>query len=409
MTEVLVVEQSEANSRFKLLVVARDPVGTGGGIVATETARRMAAMGHEVVFLSDYPLAVPLEMTTCKVMPLGEKLRQWSPRSKAASLVRHLVRLAAFSIYGRWYSGRLEGKGFVSIDHNLEAMGGDIVVLHNVFLAQAKADQRRWQVKILHWLSPVFIFRLIRELKVLRSSRVHSAICVSEQTLAEAAGILKAGIATPVIQSGIDTNRFAPSTEVERLRVRQEVGSSPEAFVTVFVGYEFERKRLDLVIKALALSAEHVVLWVVGGIFGSIEKYEALATRIGVRHRVVFLGKRSETEFIMQAADCLVLPSDYETWGLVALEAMGCGVPVLMTPVGCAPHVIREAETGFVVDYSADSIAAAIRRLDEDADLLAHMRIQSRREAERHDWDAVARAYLREVQYVHARKSSNVT
>jgi N-acetyl-alpha-D-glucosaminyl L-malate synthase BshA len=76
---------------------------------------------------------------------------------------------------------------------------------------------------------------------------------------------------------------------------------------------------------------------------------QALARRLGVHDRVKFLGRHDRIEEIMSLADVFLLPSELESFGLSALEAMAAGVPVVGSDAGGLPEVVKHAETGFLL------------------------------------------------------------
>ncbi len=119
--------------------------------------------------------------------------------------------------------------------------------------------------------------------------------------------------------------------------------------VLLFVGSGFATKGLDRAIRALADLARggsDAVLLVVGD--DNRRPFERLAQRAGVRGSLRFAGGRGDVPRILQGADALLLPAYNEAAGVVILEAMAAGLPVLVTDVcGFAPYV-REAETGIV-------------------------------------------------------------
>lgn len=115
------------------------------------------------------------------------------------------------------------------------------------------------------------------------------------------------------------------------------------------------------------------------------------------RTRVTVLQRVSEEEVMGQyrTHDALVLPSTYEGFGMVVLEAMSQRLPVISTPVGCAPALIRDGETGLLVrPRSADDLAAAMRRLLDDAALRARIASAAFPLALAHTWTRTAERTL---------------
>lgn len=387
---------------LRIVVSARDVVGTGGGTVAIETARCFAQRGHQVALVVDTELAMQIEAVSVRQTVFGSWLKNWQPQGRVGMVVRHFLQIFIFSFLGRALVGSFEEKKFVSIDHNIEAFGGDIIVLHNVFIAQYKADRRHWARKSFQFFNPVFCFRLLREQISFRSKWVKAVIAVSEQTLADALPYLSENTLKCVIHNGINLTRFHSLGAPARAAHRQSLGAT-DRFVMLFVGHEFERKRLDLVLQAVAQLPVEVCLWVIGGRGSSTDTYVQMAQKLGVSDRVRFWGTVVDTESYFQAADVFVLPSDYETWGLVVMEAMACGTPVLMTPVGCAPHVVINGETGYVLDYTAASIAEKVGCMMADPAMVCRMRSAARAVAEKYGWDKVASKYLDVIAAVRER------
>lgn len=96
---------------------------------------------------------------------------------------------------------------------------------------------------------------------------------------------------------------------------------------------------------------------------------EALAARLGVADSVLFVGKQPQSKIrdYLSVADLLLLPSQSESFGLSALEAMACEVPVIATRVGGIPEVVDDGESGFLFEIGdIDGMADAARRILED-------------------------------------------
>lgn len=388
-----------------IAVAARDAFASGGGTVAIETARRAEGEVHLVV---DTIPPAGLALPPVTVTPLGMALKRWNPRARAVQRLRHFAQLAAFSFFARRRLAAHERAGAVTLDHNCEAAGGDIVVLHNVFTAQYRADRRSRLRRLPQLLNPVFGFRILRERHVLRRRATLMVIAVSEQTAQEARSLGGRLPEIRVIHSGVDTERYHPVDDAERARLRRELGLG-EGRILLFAGHEFERKRLDLVIAALALLPSDVELWAIGGRGSSRAAYERIAAEHGVARRVHFAGTVSNAEAFFQAADVFALPSDYETWGLVSVEALACGLPVVMTPTGCAELVLGNGRAGSVVDYTPGSIADAVARILADPTRHAEMRREARRVAAEHSWASVAEQYNAVIDEVRARKAARLS
>ena len=110
---------------------------------------------------------------------------------------------------------------------------------------------------------------------------------------------------------------------------------------------------------------------------------ERLARELGVRDDVVFLGKHQSVEELVACADLFLLPSETESFGLAALEAMACGAPVVASRTGGLPEVIDDGETGFLLEVGdVASMAQVGVRLLTDDELHARIAAAGRRAAE---------------------------
>lgn len=112
---------------------------------------------------------------------------------------------------------------------------------------------------------------------------------------------------------------------------------------------------------------------------------EALARELGVGPEVRFLGKQEPIEEILSIADAFLMPSASETFGLAALEAMACGVPVVSSDVGGLPELNVDGETGFLCPLAdTEAMARAVGRILSDDALHARMAEAARRRAVEH-------------------------
>lgn len=166
----------------------------------------------------------------------------------------------------------------------------------------------------------------------------------------------------------------------------------------LFVGRLVERKGVAHLIEALAQLRDHSRLVVVGD-GPERPRLEARARELGVADRVLFRGKVSDAELrgAYQAADVFVLPSvldsrgDTEGLGVVLLEAMNYGVPVIASRIGGIVDIVRDNETGILVSPGdAAALAAALRALLTDAPRARRLGEAGRKQlTEQFSWDAI--------------------
>lgn len=203
------------------------------------------------------------------------------------------------------------------------------------------------------------------------------------------------------INNGVNVDVFCPRHD-ERAS-GSTAGESP--FILLFVGHEFERKGLSFLIKSLAFLPARARLLVLGGRGSSWAAYERLAIENGVVERIEFLGTITNTTPFYQKSDVFVLPASYEAWPLVGLEAMACGTPALMTPVGGITEYLVNGENGFFIKRDPKDIAEKVKTLMDDPELLQSMRSNARKTALKYSWDKVAEQYLDLIKEVAEEKA----
>lgn len=122
---------------------------------------------------------------------------------------------------------------------------------------------------------------------------------------------------------------------------------------------------------------------------------ERLARDLGVYEDVRFLGKQDPVEEILAIADVFIMPSGSESFGLAALEAMACGVPVVATNIGGLPELVIDGEVGFLCELGdIDAFTSATRRLLTDDDLHTRLAEAARERAVEHfDRDIIIPRY----------------
>ena len=166
-----------------------------------------------------------------------------------------------------------------------------------------------------------------------------------------------------VVYNGVDLERFHPRLRArDRDAARAEAGLPAGVFAVLFAGSGFERKGLPTAIRGLARLADaRARLLVLGR--GDTAPYRRLAVELGVAGRVTWLGARPDIERWYAAADALVLPTRYEPFGNVHLEALACGLPVVTSAVAGGAEVVDERSGAVVAPDDAAGLAAALEKL----------------------------------------------
>jgi D-inositol-3-phosphate glycosyltransferase len=205
-----------------------------------------------------------------------------------------------------------------------------------------------------------------------------------------------------VVAPGVDSAVFTPG---DRAAARRALGLG-EGAVVLFVGRLQPLKRPDLAVRTLAEVAARwpaldPMLMLVGGPSGrggmAPEDLRHLASSLGLaeRVRVVPPVPHDDLPALYQAADAVIVPSRTESFGLVALEAASCGVPVVATDVGGLRTTVRDGVTGLLVPSGeASAFADALGRILTDPSLRDAMGVAGRRLARRFDWRQAAAGLL---------------
>ncbi len=203
------------------------------------------------------------------------------------------------------------------------------------------------------------------------------------------------GASLPIIPAGVDTREFTP-VEPEP---DDGVSAPGRPIEIVAVGYLMRRKAFDVVIRAVArLVASGVLVHLrLVGEGPQRARLERLAVELAVADHVTFAGLISHHTIVHEyrRADIFCSMSLSESFSIVGLEAMSCGLPILATPTGFFREVLRREQVGLAVRFGDDEgLATALRRLAADSSARQDMGRRARKLAVReYDWRVVAARY----------------
>lgn len=218
-----------------------------------------------------------------------------------------------------------------------------------------------------------------------RASRVRRMTAVSELVAAELQEHFDLGaFPIDVIPNGVDIERFRPDRRV-RTEVRRSLGVSQDELVALFLGGDWMRKGLDI---AIAASARAGWLLVVAG-YGRPTDWSDLVAEH--RARVIFHGRTPTPERLLAAADAFILPSAYEGFALVTVEAAASQLPLLVTEATGAGG-LAASSGGEALPRCADTFAAALEALT-DPSIRAERGRAAQLAAERQSWPRIVDAY----------------
>jgi len=256
--------------------------------------------------------------------------------------------------------------------------------------------------------------RLHEETRIVGAcDRIVAANVVERAELLRDYGAAAARIAT--IPCGVDTDLFVPG---DRAAARARLGLDEQP-VLLWVGRVAPIKGLDTLLDAVArlrASGRPVRLLIVGGDADeAMSEHEVSLrrriARLDLTSLVCFVGPQPQSVLPLYyaAADVTVLPSYYESFGMVALEAMACGSPVIASRVGGLVTTVRDGVTGFLIpEADVEALAERIGALVADPDLRWRIGREGVRWAAQHRWACVAEAVCREYASLESRAGAHL-
>jgi UDP-glucose:(heptosyl)LPS alpha-1,3-glucosyltransferase len=243
----------------------------------------------------------------------------------------------------------------------------------------------------LRWLLP-FYLQLPLHSYHLRNPRTLVA-AVSDRTRRELSAYYNrppASILT--IPNGVDIDRFRPERVKEwRAATRAQLGIQDDQFLLLFAGHMLRRKGARYAVETVAKLPERAILLIVGGdTLENLPDPSGSAKRLLRSGRLIFSGYQREMWRCYGAADALLFPSLYESFGMVVLEAMASGLPVVTVrtvPIG--EEAIQDGESGFIVDapWEVEGLVDRVRALMDNPGIGQDIAAIARQVAERYSWD----------------------
>jgi len=206
-----------------------------------------------------------------------------------------------------------------------------------------------------------------------------------------------------VIPPGVDVCHFYPIPADE---AKMYVGLKAHDRMVLYVGRIEPLKGVDTLIEAMSClqwkEERPVHLAIIGGdpavsprqMSSEMARLQKLCDDLSVGQTVVFLGKRDQDKlpYYYSAAELVVMPSHYESFGMVALEAMACGTPVIASEVGGLAYLVKDGETGFTIpDQEPDTLCEKISWLLNDHDMHAAMSQRAVEYAQDYAWETISK------------------
>lgn len=187
-----------------------------------------------------------------------------------------------------------------------------------------------------------------------------------------------------MIPHGVDTDWFYPREE-------QHPAVNEVQTTLLYVGRLGARKGLDLALRALAEVDNESIEFLIAGTGRHEETLRELAQELGIAEQVRFLGYVPDEELpvLYSSADVFVLPSRYEGFGLVLLEAMACGTPVIGADAGGIPTAVKDGQVGNTVTREVEAITEVFTSVLKKPEEWTIMAVQSCDYAKRNSWQKV--------------------
>lgn len=335
------------------------PTFGGSGVVATEIGMAMAERGHKVHFIS-YDIPRRLQRFTENIYFHEVEVQEYPLFTHShypLTLASKIVEVATYE--------------------NLDLIHAHYAVPHATSAYLAKQILNGAAPKVittLHGTDITLVGKDRSYLPITRFSIMQSdGVSVPSQFLKhETYDKLNVSTSFPieVIPNFVDTKKYTPGPSEAPEELGAIIAGCPlsEKIITHISNFR-PVKRIQDVIKIFAKVNErvpaHLILIGDGPERSGAEK---LVQDLGLRKRVCFLGKQENFVGILQHSDLFFLPSELESFGLAALEAMSCGVPVIASNTQGIPEVVIDGETGFLSDVGDVEAMAqnAVRLLTDD-------------------------------------------
>jgi N-acetyl-alpha-D-glucosaminyl L-malate synthase BshA len=316
------------------------PTYGGSGVVATELGKSLAQRGHKVHFIT---YALPMRLTA-----IGH-----AADSYIDNIFYHEVEMSTYPLFEfPLYSMALASKMVeVARYEKLDLLHAHYAIPHatSALLAKQILSGDMKIVTTLHGTDITLVgqepsFEPLMKYSIESSDVVTSVSEYLRRETIERYGVNKDIIAIP---NFIDTDVFHP---VDGKNLRRLLAPNEEK-ILVHVSNFRPVKRVGDAIKAFKIILDSGIKakFLLVGDGPDRAECEALARELGIWQQTRFLGKQAELASILSISDVFIIPSGNESFGLSALEAMACGVPVVSSDIGGLPEVNVNDETGYIV------------------------------------------------------------
>jgi len=309
-------------------------------------------------------------------------------RKTALASILSFLAMATFRVRGEW-----------DIIHNQGLCGwrGNVYTAHICNRAWHRALRSTLgRLTVREWVSGITLSNL--EHAFYRWAKKCHVIAVSHRIEDDIRRCYHSRLPISVIPHGVDLKAFHPAAESdERHQVRAATGIEEGDFAFLFVGDM--RKGGRQCIQALVKVPAAKLIFVSRSAPGP---YRLLAAERGVEERVRFLDANPHIEKYYAAADALLLPTHYDSFGMVVTEAMASGLPVIVSREAGASELIDPGRNGLLLEDFKDveELSGKMRLLSEDRNLVRQLGAAARRTTEAYSWDEIAKRTMQVYEQV---------
>jgi 1,2-diacylglycerol 3-alpha-glucosyltransferase len=221
-------------------------------------------------------------------------------------------------------------------------------------------------IPILSKVEPVFNWVLW---KWMLDAYMHVDV-ISAQSKAAASLIQQQGLRNPIvpISCGLDLQLYHPDPNVDRNIYRQRYGIDLQKKAFLFLGRIDGEKRIDLLIRSMQLLSREDLQMVIAGQGRAAESLRQMASDLSNKQTVLFTGfiPAEDISGLMNSVDVFVMPSEAELLSISSLEAMACGLPVLLADALALPELVRTGQNGYL--FKAGDVEDLARYINIMAD-----------------------------------------
>jgi len=349
------------------------PTYGGSGVVATELGIELAALGHEVHFIS-YSQPFRLSGRDSGILyhevPVSSyPLFEFPPYDLAlASRMAEIAELYSLDLLHVHYA----------IPHSVSALLARQMV--------AESGRRLPFVTTLHGTDITLVGLDRGYLPITRYAIQQSDGVTSISSYLKEETVKHFGVTNPieVIPNFVNCNLYMPiEDEAARAKARLRLAKPHEAILMHLSNFRPVKRVVDVVKIFAQVVREIPAQLVLVGDGPDRSAAEWLAHDLGIQHQVHFMGKQEQVNELLPLADLMVMPSELESFGLAALEAMACKVPSIATRVGGVPELIDDGVTGLLYPVGdVEAMAAGALSLLKDRDRFEAMRLAARKTAQ---------------------------